>query len=85
MNQKTTIFSVQDIRTEGCMMLIHDEVEEHEGVLAAEINLRDTSVSVTFDADKISEDQIREIIRGTGYRCAGHEHTVILRERINSM
>lgn len=79
MNQKTAVFSVQDLYREGCMTLIHDDVEEREGVINVEVDMRDTSITVTYDDDKITLEQIRDIIRGTSGRCAGHEHTVILR------
>lgn len=52
---------------EECKERIERKLSLTKGIKEAVLNLEDKTVTVKFDAKKIDETQIKEIIRGIGY------------------
>ncbi len=51
----------------SCSMNIDGELEDTDGVVKADTSYAKAQTVVEFDAEKITPEKIREIIKSTGY------------------
>lgn len=69
--QKTTKMVVAKIQTSAecgsCKTRIEDKLNYTPGIKYAELNLDDKKVTVKYNSEKITLDQIRTILSETGY------------------
>lgn len=62
-----TIFKISGMHCTSCAMNIDGELEDTEGVMESNTNYARQQTEVKFDADKVSENKIVEIIKKVGY------------------
>lgn len=67
MKIQTNEFRVPDIKCEGCTKRVKNILNRIEGVRSADVNLEDKSVTVEFDADLLSFDDMKQAIEKAGY------------------
>lgn len=64
---KTEILNVNGMSCSHCERAINDAVGELDGVMDVKSDANSKSVSVTFDEEKVSLNQIKEAITEEGY------------------
>ncbi|MCQ2251437.1 MAG: heavy-metal-associated domain-containing protein [Bacteroidales bacterium] len=67
---KTLIFSTQpEMHCQGCENRIKDALKYENGIKDIVTDRQKQVVTITYDADKISQDKIYDILKKTGYTC----------------
>ncbi len=61
------IFFVNGMTCHACEMLIEDALSEEEGVTSVKASNPDQRVTVDFDANEITEERVKTVIRGEGF------------------
>lgn len=64
--EKITI-KVKGMKCPSCEMLVQDILEEQEGVVEVKVSYADKRAEVSFDGDKITGEQIKNMIAKEGY------------------
>ena len=64
---KNITIKVKGMHCQSCEMLIKDSLEEQDGVKSAEVSNKERTAKITFDESKISEAQLKSIIKNEGY------------------
>ena len=64
---KKVLFKINGMHCTSCAMNIDGEMEDADGVLESNTNYARSQTEVKFDADKITEVKIVEIIKSVGY------------------
>ena len=64
---KKATLNVKGMHCKSCEMLIKDALEEQEGVETAEVSHDKGTAIISFDEKKVSEDQLKSIIKDEGY------------------
>lgn len=64
---KKIVFKINGMHCASCAMNIDGELEDTEGVKESNTNYAKSQTEVKFDIDKISEEEIGEIIKRVGY------------------
>lgn len=59
--------NVQGMSCGHCVKAVEENVGELAGVSAVKANLDNNEVSVKFDQEKVTLNQIKEVIEGQGY------------------
>lgn len=59
--------NVQGMSCGHCKMSVEGALKKLDGVSAAEVNLDDAKVDVTFDESKVTVDAMKEAIEEQGY------------------
>ena len=62
-----TIIKIQGMSCNHCTNFIKTTIEELDGIEACTVSLEDNAADVTFDSDKISEEQIKNAVRETHF------------------
>ncbi|MFH1065472.1 MAG: heavy-metal-associated domain-containing protein [Nanoarchaeota archaeon] len=65
---KNIKLKVNGMHCQSCGILIKDVLEETEGIFTASADLKKKKVSVLFNDEKISTEQIRKKIEELGYK-----------------
>ncbi len=60
-------FKINGMHCTSCAMNIDGDLEDTPGVKESNTNYAKALTQVTFDSDKISEEEIIKIIKNTGY------------------
>jgi Cu+-exporting ATPase len=92
MNSKKTIFKVTGMHCASCALSNEKALAKTEGILSASVNFAAKKAYVDYDAAKLTEAQVKEVIRKNGYDVAeesriterearsmehgGHQHAV---------
>ena len=66
MNQKLT-FKITGMHCGSCAMNIDGELEDTGKIISVSTSYPKTETTVEFDPSKISEEEIKEIIKKVGY------------------
>ncbi|HJT57096.1 MAG TPA: heavy-metal-associated domain-containing protein [Ktedonobacteraceae bacterium] len=69
MTQSTTLIA-PDISCEHCQHAIEGAVGKVEGVSSVKVDIPTKSIHLTYDPQKVSLEQIEEILDDTGYTVA---------------
>jgi len=64
---KKVIFKISGMHCTSCAMNIDGGLEDTDGVIESNTNYARQQTEVKFDADKVSENKIVEIIKEVGY------------------
>ncbi len=80
---KAKTFQIDNLRCKGCANTITRKLMSEDGVSEVDINFADSSVTVSFNEEKISDRHIVRIMSGLGYPPAdegnmGHKAKSIL-------
>ena len=67
---KNITIKIKGMHCQSCEMLIKDALEEQEGVKSSEISNKNGTAKITFDESKISEAQLKSILKKEGYEVA---------------
>lgn len=67
MVMKKVVFKIVDMDCVACAITIDGDLEEKKGVEDAKTNYAKAQTEVTFDPKKVTEKEILEIIKKTGY------------------
>jgi len=67
MNSQTITFKVSDMHCPSCPRLIQLDLEEKPGVVAVNANLETKLVVVEFDPNNISNTELINTIKESGY------------------
>jgi copper chaperone len=70
----TQIFEIENIKCGGCMNTIRKGLEQMPGVLAAQPENQQGTVTVDFDEKTISADSIVAKLAGMGYPLVGENN-----------
>lgn len=65
---KNIKLKVSGMHCQSCGILIKDTLEDNEGVASASAGVKKGKVSVVFNDNKISAEQIRKMIEEIGYK-----------------
>ena len=71
MGTEKDILLVEGMSCGHCKNAVEKAVGALSGVLLAEVNLAEKTLSVEFDASKITLDKIKEIVGEEGYTVTG--------------
>ena len=71
MGTEKDILLVEGMSCGHCKNAVEKAVGALSGVLLAEVNLAEKTLSVEFDASKITLDKIKEIVDEEGYTVTG--------------
>ncbi len=63
----STAFQIDNLRCRGCANTITRKLMSEEGVSEVDINFSESSVTVSYDEEKISDHHIVRIMSGLGY------------------
>lgn len=66
----TKIIQVEGMSCSHCEKAVNDALTAVTGVEKAEVSLENKSVTVQYDADKVTEDTLKEAIKDAGYDIA---------------
>ncbi len=66
-NWKETVIMIDGMHCAMCSSRMQKAFEGAKGVREAEVNLENKSARVVFDADKLTEEDLKTIVRETGY------------------
>ena len=61
------IFKIKGMHCTACAMDIDGELEDTEGIKESNTNYAKQLSEIIFDPGKVSEEKIRDIIKGLGY------------------
>ncbi len=64
---KTTVLKVQGMTCGHCEMSVQEALDELDGVERSKADRATESVEVTYEEDKVSNDQFKEAIEEVGY------------------
>ena len=64
---KKVVFKIVDMHCTSCSISIDGDLEDTEGVKRARTSYAKALTEVEFDPASVSEKQLKEIIRKTGY------------------
>ena len=64
---ETTTIRVPEVHCDHCVTSIEGALQPLDGVRDARVDLADTSVTVTWDPDRASRDQLVRAIEDQGY------------------
>ncbi len=64
---KQVTFTITDMHCTSCSISIDGDLEDTEGVQEAKTHYAKAQTAVTFDPQKITEEDILKIIKKTGY------------------
>ena len=67
---KNITIKIKGMHCQSCEMLIKDALEEQEGVKSSVVSNEKGIARITFDDSKISEAQLKSIIKKEGYEVA---------------
>lgn len=67
---KNITIKIKGMHCQSCEMLVKDALEEQEGVKSSEISNENGTAKITFDDSKVSEAQLKSIIKKEGYGAA---------------
>lgn len=67
MNSQTITFKVKDMHCPSCPRLIQQDLEDKPGVVAVNANLETSLVVVEFDQNSISNNELINTIKESGY------------------
>lgn len=67
-NVEETIFNVSGMTCESCNLHVEHAVTSLQGIISAKADYVGGTVVVRFDKSKVSKEQIKEAINGTGYK-----------------
>lgn len=73
MNHKKTILKVTGMHCASCALNNEKALLKTDGVLAASVNFAAKKAYVDYDADKLTAEQVKQVIRDTGYDIAEDE------------
>lgn len=65
---KTTVLNVQGMTCGHCEMSVQEALDELDGVQGAKADRATESVEVTYEEDKVTNEQFREAIEEVGYK-----------------
>lgn len=65
---------VQGMHCQRCVNLIESNLRSQEGVETARVNLRENKVSVRFDPEEVSAEEIKNLITSLGYSCGDNDN-----------
>jgi len=63
----STTFTVQGLHCTGCADTLGSALRSRDGVIRARADYDEGRVVVRFDPDRVSEDDVRERIRASGF------------------
>ncbi len=66
-NWKETVIRIDGMHCAMCSSRMQKAFEGAKGVREAEVDLENKSACVVFDADKLTEEDLKTIVRETGY------------------
>lgn len=69
-NQKEITLKINGMHCVSCSLSIDLELEDLEGVVLAKTNYAKSQTKVIFDTKKTSEEKIKNLIIGLGYKVA---------------
>lgn len=64
---KKTVFKIIGMDCAACAITIDGDLEDREGIKEAKTNYAKGQTEVTFDPKMVSESEILQIIKKTGY------------------
>lgn len=64
----TTKFNIKGMHCTSCAMNIDGALEDTEGVISAETSYAKSQVTVSYNAQVVSEKTLRKIIAAEGYQ-----------------
>lgn len=59
---------VNGMHCQSCEMLLRDMLEDNEEIVSASADMKKKRVSVLFNDDKLSTEEIRKMIEEIGYK-----------------
>ncbi|MCU9594219.1 copper chaperone CopZ [Caldibacillus thermolactis] len=63
----TKTLDVKGMSCGHCKMTVEGALKKLDGVSAAQVNLEEGKVDVTFDESKVTVDKMKEVIEDQGY------------------
>ena len=70
-NSKMESYLVEGMTCSGCERAIQRVVSNLDGVSSAKADLNNSTISVEYNPDKVSIDQIRSAVNKIGYKFIG--------------
>lgn len=64
---KEIVLHIEGMHCAMCSSRMQKAFEDAKGVREAEVDLENKSARVVFDADKLTEEDLKTIVRETGY------------------
>lgn len=68
---QTVKFAVDGMTCESCVRAVEDALRKRDGVKEVKADLKEALVTVTYDARRVNEAALHELILSTGYKPAG--------------
>jgi len=73
MAESKKTFSIQGMHCASCVRLIERALSKTEGIAQANVNLATDQATVTYDPDKVSDQQIQTAVENVGYKAMLNE------------
>ncbi len=67
---KTTTIRVAGLKCNHCSSSVAKALKATAGVQDAEVSFEKGQVVITYDDEKVTEEKLREVINGTGFKVA---------------
>lgn len=67
----TTTFRIDGMQCDGCAERVHGLVSREPGVRSAEVSFAKGMAEICFNANRIDEVRLREIIKAAGFSVVG--------------
>lgn len=67
-NARTVTFAIEGMSCGGCATSIAEALRRVDGVLSADVSYDERRARVAYDADRVSQERLMEVIRELGYR-----------------
>lgn len=62
------VLEIEGMHCSSCAMTIDGELEDTQGVISANTSFAKSQTTVTFDPNKVSVDQLSEVVSKQGYK-----------------
>lgn len=67
-DSRTVTFAIEGMSCGGCATSIAEALRRVDGVLSADVSYDERRATVAYDADRVSQERLMEVIRDLGYR-----------------
>jgi len=81
MKEKRIVLHVLGMHCSACAQRIESALSKTDGILEAGVNFASKEAVVRFDSDRINVEEIKKVIRKTGYTAVEREEGIVAEER----
>lgn len=72
-NLKTATFKIKGMTCNGCASHVENDVNKLDGILAVNASYENANAIVKYDKSKVTVEEIKGAINGTGYKVVGQK------------